>query len=104
MAMVDPVQVKLVDGGRVECGAVLRSLADKRQVYDAVFDGRPAIVKVFLDRRRAKVHFQRELDGLQAFHNAGIAAMADRVIHLADGRIDRIDRNDSRVEPSELSW
>ena len=74
MAMVDPVQVKLVDGRRVECGAVLRSLADKRQVYDAVFDGRPAIVKVFLDRRRAKVHFQRELDGLQAFHNAGIAA------------------------------
>ena len=72
--MVDATQIKLVGGGLVECGAVLRSLPDKREVYDAVFDGRPAIVKVFLDRRRASVHFQRELDGLHAFHNAGIAA------------------------------
>lgn len=72
--MVDSTQIKLVDGGLVECGAVLRTLPDKREVYDALFDGRPAIVKVFLDRRRASVHFQRELDGLHAFHNAGIAA------------------------------
>jgi tRNA A-37 threonylcarbamoyl transferase component Bud32 len=72
--MVDSTSIKLVDGGLVECGAVLRSLPGKREVYDAVFSGRPAIVKVFLDRRRARVHFQRELDGLRAFHNAGIAA------------------------------
>ena len=72
--MVDATRLKLIDGGQVECAAVLRSLPGKREVYDAVSDGRPAIVKVFLDRRRAKVHFQRELDGLRAFHNAGIAA------------------------------
>jgi putative ABC transport system ATP-binding protein len=37
-------------------------------------------------------------------HNAAIGAMADRVIHLHDGRIDRIERNPRREQPSTLSW
>jgi len=37
-------------------------------------------------------------------HNAAIAGMADRVIHLGDGQIQRIDRNARRLTPSELSW
>ena len=64
----------LADGKVVECGQTLRSLPDRRQVFAGQFGGRPVIVKVFLDRRRGPVHFRRELDGLHAFHNAGIAA------------------------------
>ena len=37
-------------------------------------------------------------------HNAAIAGMADRVIHLANGRVQSIERNASRLTPSELSW
>ncbi len=37
-------------------------------------------------------------------HNAAIAGMADRVIHLGNGRIQRIEINDHKVSPSELSW
>lgn len=37
-------------------------------------------------------------------HNAGIAAMADRVIHLADGRIVDIIKNTTRKSPRDLSW
>ena len=37
-------------------------------------------------------------------HNAAIAAMADRVIHLGDGRIQRIDSNARKLAPSELAW
>jgi len=37
-------------------------------------------------------------------HNAGIAQMADRVIHLADGRISEVHKNASRVAPHDLSW
>ena len=37
-------------------------------------------------------------------HNAAIAGMADRVIVLADGRIQRIDVNAHKLTPSELSW
>jgi len=37
-------------------------------------------------------------------HNAAIAAMADRVIRLADGRIVSMERNGQRRPPQELSW
>jgi putative ABC transport system ATP-binding protein len=37
-------------------------------------------------------------------HNAAIAAMADRVVYLADGRITRVERNAHRLEPRDLSW
>ncbi|MBP6899134.1 MAG: ABC transporter ATP-binding protein [Burkholderiaceae bacterium] len=37
-------------------------------------------------------------------HNAAIAAMADRVVHLGDGRIQRIEANAHKLSPSELTW
>ncbi len=37
-------------------------------------------------------------------HNAGIAHMADRVIHMADGHIARQQRNPRRQPPAQLSW
>jgi putative ABC transport system ATP-binding protein len=37
-------------------------------------------------------------------HNAAIAGMADRVIHLADGRILREEHPAHKLRPSELSW
>jgi len=37
-------------------------------------------------------------------HNAAIAAMADRVVRLADGRVVDVRRNSRRVAPKELQW
>ncbi len=37
-------------------------------------------------------------------HNAAIAGMADRVIYLADGCIQREERPAHKLRPSELSW
>jgi putative ABC transport system ATP-binding protein len=37
-------------------------------------------------------------------HNAAIAGMADRVVHLAGGRILREERPARRLRPNELSW
>ena len=37
-------------------------------------------------------------------HNAAIAGMGDRVLHLADGRIASIDVNERRITPAELAW
>jgi putative ABC transport system ATP-binding protein len=37
-------------------------------------------------------------------HNAAIAGMADRVVHLSDGRIQRVDRNEHKIAPADLSW
>jgi putative ABC transport system ATP-binding protein len=37
-------------------------------------------------------------------HNASIAGMADRVIHLGDGRIQRVVCNEHKLTPSQLAW
>jgi putative ABC transport system ATP-binding protein len=37
-------------------------------------------------------------------HNAAIAGMADRVIYLSDGGVQRIESNQHKLAPSELSW
>jgi putative ABC transport system ATP-binding protein len=37
-------------------------------------------------------------------HNAAIAGMADRVVHVSSGLIADIRRNEARLSPSDLSW
>ena len=37
-------------------------------------------------------------------HNAGIAAMADRVIHMRSGEISAIGLNSDKIDPEELEW
>ncbi len=37
-------------------------------------------------------------------HNAVIARMADRVLHLKDGRLASAERNAAKVTPAELMW
>ena len=51
-----------------------------------------------------QIHRELGTTVLVITHNAAIAAMADRVVHLGDGRIQREERNARRASPSELSW
>ena len=37
-------------------------------------------------------------------HNAAIAGMADRVLYLGGGRVQRVEHNPHKLKPSELSW
>ena len=37
-------------------------------------------------------------------HNAAIASMADRVIYLGDGQVQRIETNTHKLSPAELKW
>jgi putative ABC transport system ATP-binding protein len=37
-------------------------------------------------------------------HNSAVAAMADRVVSLADGRIVSEQRNTTKIAPRELRW
>lgn len=37
-------------------------------------------------------------------HNAGIAAMADRVVMMRSGEILRVQHNEKKVSPTELEW
>jgi putative ABC transport system ATP-binding protein len=51
-------------------------------------------------------HINRELGTTTVVitHNAAIARMADRVIYLGDGRIQKVEVNTHKLSPSELSW
>ena len=48
----------------------------------------------------------RELGTITAVitHNAAIAGMADRILHLAGGRITHVETNAHKRTPAELSW
>jgi putative ABC transport system ATP-binding protein len=37
-------------------------------------------------------------------HNSVIAAMADRVIHLSNGRIAEVQRNEKKIPAREVMW
>jgi putative ABC transport system ATP-binding protein len=37
-------------------------------------------------------------------HNASIAGMADRVIHLSDGLVSTIDINSTKLSPHDITW
>jgi len=37
-------------------------------------------------------------------HNASISDMAHRVIYLNDGQISKIQQNETRISPHQLSW
>lgn len=37
-------------------------------------------------------------------HNAVIAAMADRIVHLSDGRVTSVEQNSQKISPDQLTW
>ena len=52
----------------------------------------------------AKINTELGTTALVITHNAAIAGMADRVIRLVDGRVDRIEVPAQRLTPAQLSW
>ena len=51
-----------------------------------------------------KINRERGKTLLIITHNAAIGKMADRVVNIRDGRIDRIEENSSPVTADEVSW
>ena len=52
----------------------------------------------------AKINVELGTTAIVITHNAAIAGMADRVIYLGDGRIQKIEINTHKLSPSELRW
>ena len=65
-------RVTLEDGRILSCIETVRSLPHKRQVFLGDLDGRPVFAKLYLDPGRRQRHWQRELDGINAFQQRGI--------------------------------
>lgn len=95
-----------LSGGEQQRVAIARAIAKRPAVLlcdepTGALDSRTGIV--VLD---ALARVNRETGALTVVitHNAVIAGMADRVIHLSNGRIGSIERNRNRVPTSELVW
>ena len=95
-----------LSGGEQQRVAIARAIAKKPDVLlcdepTGALDSKTGVVVL-----QALQRVNQELGTTTAVitHNAGIAQMADRVIHLADGRISQVDINETRVDASELSW
>ena len=95
-----------LSGGEQQRVAIARAIAKQPDVLlcdepTGALDSKTGIVVL-----EALQRVNQELGTTTAVitHNAGIAQMADRVIHLADGRISEVHVNETRVAPRELSW
>jgi len=65
-------QIQLKDGRSLTCVETVRLLPGKRQVFMGDLDGAPVFAKLYLDSGRRQRHWQRELDGINAFLQRGI--------------------------------
>ena len=95
-----------LSGGEQQRVAIARAIAKQPAVLlcdepTGALDSKTGI-KVL----KALEHVNRELGTATAIitHNAAIADMADRVVHLSDGRVASVAANDRRLDPESLSW
>jgi putative ABC transport system ATP-binding protein len=95
-----------LSGGEQQRVAIARAIAKKPDILlcDEPTGALDVSTGVLVLDAIARVN--RELGTTTAVitHNAAIAAMADRVLRLSDGRITGIDVNSRKAEPRELSW
>jgi putative ABC transport system ATP-binding protein len=95
-----------LSGGEQQRVAIARAIAKRPEVLlcdepTGALDYQTG--KLVLD---ALAQVNRELGTTTAVitHNAGIAAMADRVVTMRSGEIVRLQTNETKVSPAELEW
>ena len=95
-----------LSGGEQQRVAIARAIAKQPEILlcdepTGALDSKTGILVL-----EAIERVNRELGTATAIitHNSGVAAMADRVVSIGDGRITDIVVNESRVSPRELSW
>lgn len=95
-----------LSGGEQQRVAIARAIAKRPDVLlcdepTGALDVRTGIVVL-----EAIERVNRELGTLTVIitHNAVMAAMADRVIHLSDGRVSQLHSNAQRDRPASLNW
>jgi putative ABC transport system ATP-binding protein len=95
-----------LSGGEQQRVAIARAIAKRPRILlcdepTGALDSRTGVVVL-----EALERVNREIGATTALitHNAGIAAMADRVVSMADGRIVEVRENVARAAPAEITW
>jgi putative ABC transport system ATP-binding protein len=95
-----------LSGGEQQRVAIARAIAKRPEILlcdepTGALDVRTGVVVLEAIQR-----VNQELGALTVLitHNAVMADMADRVIHLSDGRVHDVRRNRARAAPSALNW
>jgi putative ABC transport system ATP-binding protein len=95
-----------LSGGEQQRVAIARAIAKRP---DVLLCDEPtgaldyATGKVVLDVI-ARINAELGTTAIVITHNAAISAMADRVLHLGDGRITQVETNAHKRTPAELTW
>jgi putative ABC transport system ATP-binding protein len=104
-ARIDHFPAQL-SGGEQQRVAIARAIAKRPQILlcdepTGALDSETGILVL-----EAIDKVNRELGTTTAVitHNTVIGDMANRVVHIADGRVARIDENDTRVSPRDFAW
>ena len=95
-----------LSGGEQQRVAIARAIAKRPEVLlcdepTGALDSKTgvAVLEVLKD-----INDQFGTSTVVITHNAGIRAMAHRVIRFADGRIAEVEVNETRLAPHEISW
>ncbi|MDE2200610.1 MAG: ABC transporter ATP-binding protein [Rhodospirillales bacterium] len=95
-----------LSGGEQQRVAIARAIAKRPDVLlcdepTGALDYRTGIVVL---AAIARINTTLGTTAVVITHNAAIAGMADRVVHLADGAIARVEVNARRLPPEDISW
>ena len=95
-----------LSGGQQQRVAIARAIAKRPSVLlcdepTGALDSETGIVVL-----EAIDKVNRELGAATAVitHNADIAGMADRVVHMSNGHVSSVEKNEARRNPRELHW
>lgn len=95
-----------LSGGEQQRVAVARAIAKQPSVLlcDEPTGALDSATGVRVLEALEQVHRELGTTVVIITHNAGIAAMANRVFHFLDGQIARIVVNEKRIKAQEISW
>jgi putative ABC transport system ATP-binding protein len=95
-----------LSGGEQQRVAIARAIAKRPAVLlcDEPTGALDIATGIVVLEALAEVNRQLGTTTIVITHNAAIAAMADRVIRLADGRVTSVEARTAKASPGELVW